>query len=115
MTSRPYIRVPYKAVQWVWISGHYDLHLDGLARHNGVLMRFETPQFYWCNRRRLSPVVRLWPLRRREKLTWLLRKKFFEVCVGHHWTYPQRARGYRRRKPLWLASLLFHFYYRATR
>jgi hypothetical protein len=115
MRARAYIRVPYKDVEWVWIADHYDIHLGGLARHKGELMRFETPGFYWSTRRRLSPVVRLYRLSWAEKAVWLRRKRTFEVCVGRHWTYPDRRLGHRSRKPRWLREALSWLYYRLKR
>ncbi|HEU4602631.1 MAG TPA: hypothetical protein VFS24_11710 [Steroidobacteraceae bacterium] len=109
--SRPYIRVPYDRVDWVWVSAHYDLHFEGLARHNGQLMRFQTPQFYWYTRRSLRPQVRLFRLSVREKLRWLARKWWFEFCVGRHWTYPDRKLGQYVPPPKWRTDL----YYRLQR
>lgn len=105
--SRPYIRVPYNQVDWVWVSDHYDLHLSGLARHDGVLMRFQTPQFYWCNRRVLTPQVRMFRMSFAEKCRWLARKRWFEFCVGRNWTYPDRRLGQRTRRPRWLCDLYY--------
>jgi hypothetical protein len=105
--------VPYTDVDWVWISNHYDIHLTGLARHDGELMRFKTPQFYWAARRTRPIMVRLFRLSPVEKLRAHLNKWAFEVCVGRHWTYPYRQQGksFRYRRPQWFGKFLYDLYY----
>jgi len=91
--------------KWVWIANHYDLHLSGLLRFGGELCRFET-HYHRCE-------VSVYRLTQAEKLKWLARKKLFELCVGYHWSYPERKHGARfcGRRPEWLHKMLFRLYY----
>lgn len=78
------IKVSYKAVEFVWVSSHWDVHLAGLCRYGGRLCRFETDQDTLDD----NLMVDIFSLSPVEKLRWLFRKKLFEWCVGTHWTYP---------------------------
>jgi hypothetical protein len=117
-------QVQHESMHRVWISDYWDGHLSGLCRHNGELCRFEIEcdEDGDCPKNATYTIYTLSPL---EKLRWLWRKKKFEICVGRHWTYPDRKNGvqFRRRKPRWLDALLwawqygdirgaFRFYYR---
>jgi hypothetical protein len=98
--------VARQGMQFVWIASFYDVPLNGLCMKDGELMLFresaEEDQYH---------VIALSPCR---KARWLLRKRLFELCVGEHWSYPQRANGVRFhwRKPVWLHKALFWGYYK---
>jgi hypothetical protein len=99
-------------MQWVWISDHWDRHLSGLCRHDSELCRFEIE----CDQDgdySESTTYTIYALSPLEKLHWLWRKKKFEICVGRHWTYPDRKNGvqFRKRKPRWLGALLWAWQY----
>jgi hypothetical protein len=98
--------VDYSSVDFVWISDHYDIHLAGLCKDNGELKRFET-DFETTD-------VYLFPLTLKEKIRWKARQKLFELCVGKHWTYPNRRTGLDvvLQYPRWLSEFLFRLYYR---
>lgn len=98
--------VPYDQVEWVWISNHYDIHLDGLCRFEGELSRFETWESDSDN-----PVCRIFRLSALQKVSWLLQKKLFEICIGRHWTYPDRKQGARFHMGGWSGKALFTAYY----
>jgi hypothetical protein len=103
--------IPKKQMSFVWVSDHWDVHLSGLCRHDGALCRFE----------RDNPeddgevLYSIYHLTTAEKLRWLYRKWKFEICVGYHWTYPNRANGemFHRRKPTWLYFLLWAWYWKS--
>lgn len=107
---KPIARVPYEHMTFVWVADHYDIHLKGLCRFGGKLCRFETD--YPLNQRRARS--RIYALSFIEKSKWLVRKRAFEICVGTHWTYPNRPNGasFKRRKPRWLSRFLFAAFYR---
>ena len=105
------IEIPYTEMEWVWINSHYDVHLSGLCRVRGKLYRFsnaypEDEEPMICQVYTLSP----WG-----KIRWLWPKRKFEICVGYHWTYPQRSIGERFyiRRPRWLFKLLFSLHYKS--
>ena len=97
---------PYDEMDWVWISDHYDIHLDGLCRHDGELSRFKTDFD--------SEICTIYTLTNWEKIKWLWRKRMFEVCIGYHWTYPHRKQGVRfnYKKPRWFWDIIFKLYYK---
>ena len=103
-------RIPYRHMDWVWVSDHYDIHLKGLCRYGGRLCRFETD---FDNRFKKRLRCRIYALQKREKVTWLAHKALFEACVGTHWSYPHRARrrSFHLSRPRWFAKLLFATYY----
>jgi hypothetical protein len=97
----------------VWISSFTDFPREGLCRFRGKLCHFVCafddngdPQGY-----------EIFRLSLRQKLRWLRRKRRYEICVGYHWTYPNRARGesFTHRKPRWLHFLLFALHYRSLK
>lgn len=109
---RPDWRVPYEHMDFVWVSQHYDVHLEGLCRMGGTLCRFETP---WPARSRIR--CHVFRLTWRARWQWRCRQWLFERCVGQHWSYPQRRRGVRfySKRPRWLWQALFRAYYRLPR
>lgn len=107
---KPDFRIDYRHMAFVWVSNHYDVHLSGLCRVGGELMRFTTIEHHSFARRLRCHVFRMG---RKEKLRWWLRKRIFEICVGYHWTYPHRGQGVRYyiRSPRWLYRLLGRWYF----
>jgi hypothetical protein len=122
--------IPYKDIDFVWVSGHYDHHLTGLCRYQGKLCRFsvvdsENTEYdekldlgeedYVEERWILTGYI--YSLTLKEKIKWLYTKKKFEWCVGYHWTYPYRSdwnhrrRHFYIRRPTWLYRALFNFHY----
>jgi hypothetical protein len=102
-------------VSFVWVSSHWDVHLEGVCRHEGQLCRFEceNPTRYDDDGGPSRPRYSIYSLSTKEKLRWLYRKKKFEICVGYHWTYPYCAQGrlFYLRKPRWLFALLWWWHY----
>lgn len=93
-----------------WIEEHFDVHLSGTCIYKGKLCYFETEypeedEFYY----------NIYSLTWQEKLKWLLRQWFFELCIGYHWTYKNNKKvwdGFILRKPNWLYDFLFRLYYK---
>jgi hypothetical protein len=103
----------YFDLHLVWISDYYDIPLAGIARDSkGNLCEFEyevdDSEEDWRDGR-----YRLFEMSVFAKIRWLVRKKVFEICVGEHWTYPQRANGvmFTRKQPHWFWDRLRNFYY----
>ena len=69
MTSE--LKIPYNKVDFVWISDHYDIHLEGICKHNNELCRFITDYD--------SLICTLSSLTSWEKIQWLRQKWFFEI------------------------------------
>jgi hypothetical protein len=124
------IQKPYGEIEFVFVSDHYDFHRSGICRHDGKLAQFSCVEDYppgWgscgedcdgCDLCNDYPVVcQIKPLTTAQKIGWIWKKKLFEICVGTHWTYPNRPRGasFRARRPRWLYALLFALYYRNWR
>ena len=82
-------KVEYKNMNFVWVSKHYDFHLEGLCKFNNKLCKFKLSD-NWDNID-LNTVIfyNIYYLDLLEKLEWLIRKKLFEICIGKHWTYPR--------------------------
>jgi hypothetical protein len=93
----------------LFVTNHWDVNLDGLCRVDGELCRFATV----LDGEGDVECVHIYRMTRMEKLRGLLRKRLFEVCVGRHWTFPDRDRGahYRVRKPKWLHHTLVWLFY----
>lgn len=95
----------YSQVEFVWVSDHWDHHLNGLCRYNNKLCEFQWSYFH--------EKVKIYKLGFFSKIKWLIRKKLFEWMVGYHWTYKNGTRnakfGYR--KPYWFFKILFNLYY----
>lgn len=95
----------YSDVDFVWVSNHWDHHLNGLCKYKENLCEFKCD--YDKNK------VKIFKLSFYEKIKWLTRKKLFEWMVGDHWTYKNGVRGsnFGVRKPYWFFDLLFKLYY----
>ncbi len=103
--------LPYDEINFVWIQGHYDVHLLGLCKLGNTLFYFKTINVddYYDGKELMCDVYMLSSL---EEVKWRLRKFFFEQMVGYHWSYPKRNnKGYYIRKPKWLYKFLFKLYY----
>ena len=101
--------IPYDEVDFVWISGHWDVHLSGLCKMGYTLFWFETRilddyDTIECDIYMLS----FW-----EELRLRMRKFSFEQMVGYHWSYPKKRNDhFHYRKPEWLYKILFSLYYK---
>jgi hypothetical protein len=103
--------LPYDEINFVWIQGHYDVHLLGLCKLGNTLFYFKTINVddYYDGKELMCDVYMLSSL---EEIKWRLKKFFFEQMVGYHWSYPKRNnKGYYIRKPKWLYKFLFKLYY----
>jgi hypothetical protein len=125
------IPIAYRDINFLWVSSHYDFHHEGICTHDGKVARFACSEDYpenWgtcehddgsdCPLCDNPPIVcNVFPLTALGRLKWLIRKRMFELCVGEHWTYPNRRNGasFRTRRPRWLYALLFAAYYRKWR
>lgn len=126
--------VDYGDMKFEYISNHWDIHLGGLCWYNGKLCRFETvderdyecnPLHYewyeWNGEKHQIEVFRetgrlycnIYSMSFVEKFKKQWRRFWFEFCVGHHWSYPNRKnRDYSDWKPRWLRKILRMLYYR---
>jgi hypothetical protein len=103
--------LPYDEITFVWIQGHYDIHLSGLCKLGNTLFYFKTINVddYYDGKELMCDVYMLSSL---EEVKWRLKNFFFEQMVGYHWSYPKRNnKGYYIRKPKWLYKFLFKLYY----
>lgn len=100
--------VLYHQMSWVWVSSYYDVPLDGLCRWDGALCSFEI-----IDVEAEPPLYRVAVLTWLERVRWLARKWLFELCVGRHWSYPQREQGvrYHLRSPAWFWRAVNRAYY----
>ena len=106
--------IPYKEVEFNFITNHYDIHYHGTCIYKGDLCEFYTHVHYSDEEDEMVETVSIYKLTFIEKIKWELKQILFELCVGTHWSYVNgKPKGiYRERKPKWLYSLLFSVYYR---
>lgn len=106
--------IPYDEVNFVWISGHYDIHRFGLCKIGNTLFYFKTINVdqYYDDETELK--CEIYMLSFLEEIRWRLKKFFFEQMIGYHWTYPFRkeATGFYYRNPKWLYKFLFWLYFK---
>lgn len=115
-------------VEWWWVCGHWDHHLNGLVKYKGEVLVANLIGTSWDgidwneyydddgNQVKDEPdfVVTYGIYRLPQKVMRHLiqRKEMFELFVGTHWTYENGERGRNfnpKRKPLWL------WYYKAKK
>lgn len=84
--------------------------ITGLCKYNGELCRFilDFENRYGVN---------IYYLTLTEKISWLFRKWFFEICVGRHYTYKNNKpiTEFHWRYPIWLHKKLYNMYFRLNR
>lgn len=102
--------VDYKDMDFVFVTNHYDIHIEGLCRINNKLWSFK---LYDMNDA-ASSVYAVTPLNCVDTLKAVIAKKAFEICVGYHWTYPNRTNGeeFYMKSPKWFWNMVFHLYYK---
>ncbi len=110
--------VKYQDIKFVWVSGHWDFHRDGICTFNGELCRFtcdDETDDGWETSKIVGSIYALTPAQRRR---WLWRKKNFEICVGTHWSYPKVEQTYKQlpsgiyvHERSWWQRLLMILYY----
>jgi hypothetical protein len=99
----------------VWVHSYWDYPRDGLCRYRDRLWRFvcqnpDTDDNF--------TIYRIYSLNPAQQAWWRARQRLFELCVDYHWSYPQRAQGYRfgqAKRPRWLKALLWALYHRSLR
>ena len=104
----------YLEMNFFFISLFYDVPLSGLCKVNNKIHTFSIVSFdahLTSNDGKLF--YNVYELSSIEKLKQILKKWGFELCVGTHMSYPQRAqkRYYHMRKPYWFWKRLFNLYY----
>ena len=106
------VTLPYDEVDFVWVSNHYDVHLEGLCKMGNTLFWFKTnnyPNHFAFDENLKCDIYMLSFL---EEMKLRLRKFFFEQMVGYHWSFPKRKNShFHYRKPEWLYKRLFKLYY----
>ena len=105
-------------LEFVWVSSHYDIHLNGICKYKGELCEFKGIQPNWNPEKDdwYDTFYEIYKLSFKEKLNWVIRQKKFEIAVGYHWSYPQRKKNveFKIRKPKWLFNMLFRMYYKSA-
>lgn len=93
-------------VKYRFISNYYDLPLQGTCYYESKLYRFQRSNKtnnmddWW------SDNLELYPLNPYQKLKWKLKQKWFEICVGEHWSdYPYKRNS--KLKPDWLRNIYY--------
>jgi len=111
--------LPYEQVKFKWISDHYNIHLNGTCIYNNELCEFDIDNSTYDDETDEYDglFVNIYKLNFIDKLKWRFKQWKFEKCVGYHWSYPHRDKGfyYRSfyyRKPTWLYVWLFNKYYK---
>jgi len=110
------IQLPYDKVDFIWVKSHYDVHLEGLCRVNNKIHRFKIASEFGYDEDLddyVLPIMNVYKLSKVDKIKWLFRKWLFEVCVGKHFTYPDRKNGVRfyTKSPKWFWNKVFRLYY----
>ena len=110
------ITIPYSETDFLWISNHWDLHLEGLCKYKNKIHKFKTLEGEWNEDLNdwNESFCEIYKLNFIEKINLLWIKKKFEWFVGYHWTYPHRKNGYsfHYRKPKFIFVWLFNLYYK---
>lgn len=121
--------IPYDQVQFRWVSNHYDIHWEGYCIHPTIglskfitkdLTSYEDHYCYRCDGELESAecdcpdsysdvVCDIYKLNLLEKIKARYDMWLFEVCVGEHWSYPQRKNGVKFKKSS--RSMSFRAYY----
>ena len=96
--------IPYEDVDFVYVTDHWDIHVEGLCLFTGALCLFRG--LVGVEAETLS----IYSLGRIEKARLLMGKYLFEFFIGTHWTYPLKP--YKRRAPTFFWALMFRFYYK---
>ena len=102
--------VPRTEINIVFVSDFYDAPLSGLCMWNGKLANFKIENLMEDAPARYS----IFPLGFFGRLRARIQKRLFEICVGHHWSYPDRENGAEygdNNYPAWVAYILFTTYY----
>lgn len=111
-TKKPIALIKYDLVNFIWISNHHDIHLNGICDYLGNVCEFETDTKYIGEK---DIYVKIYKLNFLERLKWYIDKFCFEQCVGYHWTYNNNkklVKEFEYRKPNWLYNKLFSLYYK---
>lgn len=96
----------------VFVTNYYDRPLSGLCYYNGDLTKFEL-NYDPEDDEGINETYFIFSLTVFEKIKYLFQKKMFEICVGYHQTYVNNKKPsfFYMRKPKWVFSLLYNFYY----
>lgn len=102
--------LPYSKVNFIWHSSHYDWHLKGICWYGHHICLFDTIIY---NEYEPSETVacHIYSLTCREALSWLFRKKLFELCIGYHCT-ENSHKHFRLKSPKPLWAFIFDLYYK---
>ena len=103
-------------IEFLWVQSYYDGPLKGLCKYNNEICYFEVKDevpYEEDDEQFIKMVYSIYKLTVLEKIKWLWKKKLFELCVGYHYTYPQRKNKewFYYRKPVWLYRFIFCLYY----
>lgn len=104
----------YEDMDFVYITNHYDVHLEGLCRYNGELHKFKISPALSDKEFYEDEIVRydVSSLTILEKIKAIYKKKMFEWCVGYHWSYPRKpGTTFKIKRPKWFWNRVFNVYF----
>jgi len=118
MSQIPWQHALYDKIEFIWVTDHYDIHLKGLCKYRDRYCRFELMQDSDYETMDVmangDDVYALYTLTDDEAEEFLRQKRLFELCVGYHWSYPERLNGaqFGNRWPRWFWNIIFKLYYK---
>lgn len=105
------ITIPYDEIQFHFVSDHYDVHLSGICIYKKKLYFFKTIVINDTD----NQLVDVFKLTYLEKIKWFLKQRWFEMCVGKHYSFKDNKKIQQHffyRKPKFLFKILFDLYYK---
>jgi hypothetical protein len=101
--------VDHRDMKYLFVTNHYDIHLNGLCYVDNQLCKFQLFSDWEDD----DSKYLVTPLSSIEKIKALWSKKKFEICIGYHWTYPNRLNGevFYTKTPQWFWKIVFKMYY----
>ncbi|MDG1950312.1 MAG: hypothetical protein P8J32_05875 [bacterium] len=120
------MKVKEEEIDFVWVTNHWDIHLDGICKHKGKLCKFHCVEMgYWKPIEEegvpeddwdddwVDSIYEITFLSFQEKVKWKWSQWKFEAFVGKHWSYRNGKRGKRfgEGRPRWWVNWAFKWYY----
>ena len=121
------IQVKQKEIDFVWVTNHWDIHLDGICKYKGSLCSFHCVEWgYWkpieeegvdeddWDEEWIDSIYEITSLSLWEKIKWKFSQWKFEIFVGKHWSYRNGKRGpkFGANRPKWWVQWAFNWYYK---
>ena len=93
-------------VKYRWVTSYYDMPLQGTCYYEDKLWRFQRSNKTDNMDEYYSEILELYPLTILQQLKWKLKQKWFEICVGEHWSdYPYKRNS--KLRPDWLRNIYY--------